>query len=296
LHDAAKFLGLLPWQVVQLKFDMTRSVIGLYRAILAHSWAAKWNYLLLNCSLRGLGVLNSEDSAVSGEEFLVTHLVPKYLPEAKRVFFDVGANKGDYSALLSKYHPDAKIYAFEPNPSVFTRLQARFGTRIFSVNKGLSSSEDTAPLYEETTEQGSEHASLYKDVIEKIHKSATASVAIQLTSVDKFCADCSIPYISLLKIDTEGHELSVLKGAERMISQKRIGLVQIEFNEMHRVSRCFCEDLLEQLPHHTFYRLLPAGLLPLRKRAIYMELFAFQNLVGIPNNCVPLWSCEVAPV
>jgi hypothetical protein len=91
-----------------------------------------------------------------------------------------------------------------------------------------------------------------------------------------------LQHISLLKIDTEGHEFEVLLGARNAIDRGSIEVVHLEFNEMNVISRIFCRDFFELLKDYSFYRMLPDGLLPLGPyTAVTCELFAYQNLVAI---------------
>jgi hypothetical protein len=53
---------------------------------------------------------------------------------------------------------------------------------------------------------------------------------VQAVSLDQFCQDYSIDHVDLLKLDVQGHELSALKGAERLIMARRIGTIFIELN------------------------------------------------------------------
>jgi hypothetical protein len=90
--------------------------------------------------------------------------------------------------------------------------------------------------------------------------------------------------VRLLKIDTEGHEASVLRGARETIAGRRIELVQFEFNAMNVASRTFFKDFVDLLPGYRFYRLLPDGRVPLRYSPHACEIFAFQNVVAIRED------------
>ena len=95
------------------------------------------------------------------------------------------------------------------------------------------------------------------------------------------CKRKKIKEVKFLKIDTEGNELNVLLGAKRLLKENRIETIQFEFNEMNVMSRVFFRDFLELMPDHTFYRLLPAGLLPIGKYSpLTNEIFAYQNVIA----------------
>tara|TARA_B100001057_G_scaffold417676_1_gene436541 strand:+ start:372 stop:749 length:378 start_codon:yes stop_codon:yes gene_type:complete len=53
-------------------------------------------------------------------------------------------------------------------------------------------------------------------------------VDCEFTTLDDFCDENSVEFIDFLKIDVQGAEFRVLKGAHRALSEKRIGVVQLE--------------------------------------------------------------------
>jgi hypothetical protein len=59
---------------------------------------------------------------------------------------------------------------------------------------------------------------------------------VPITTIDQFCADNSIETIDFLKIDTEGHDLEVIKGASRILAEQKIGIVQAEVSMSARNS------------------------------------------------------------
>jgi hypothetical protein len=125
---------------------------------------------------------------------------------------------------------------------------------------------------------------LHAGVIEQIHNAEPDQHVVDVIDLDTFSRDHDISIIHLLKIDTEGHELEVLKGAANMLRENRIRAIQFEFNEMNVVSRVFFKDFCDLLPNYKFYRMLSHGLGPLDPYSpLWCELFAFQNIVALPR-------------
>ena len=93
-----------------------------YRYIFARSMFYKFNKLLFNLSIKGLGILNFENNRVSGEEHLIKKILPKLLDRDHPVIFDVGANMGNFTNLILQRFPNAQIHAFEPHPNNYSRL------------------------------------------------------------------------------------------------------------------------------------------------------------------------------
>lgn len=236
-------------------------------------------------SMFGLGIKNHENAAVSGERAFIKYLISgsKLL---SGVILDVGANVGDYSVMLRKSGITLPIFAFEPHPSAFSKLeQASASYQFTPIFKGAGEAASRSFIYDYSGNGGSEHASMYREVIEEIHHGEAEAFLIELTTIDEFVAMKNISRIALLKIDTEGHELQVLKGAQQCIRRGMTDIIQIEFNEMNVISRTFFKDIIDLLPGYDFYRMLPDGLQPLGKyKSSHYEIFSFQNIVAIRNE------------
>ena len=226
-------------------------------------------------SLRGLGVLNGNDR-ISGEAWFLRKILK--LPD-HAVVFDVGANIGLYSTSILKYFPSAVVFAFEPHPLNYSKLLAI--QNINPVRAAIGASHGKTVIFDYEKMDGTAHASLFRGVIENIHGSKSISHRVPCVTLDRFAKEKKIKEVKFLKIDTEGNELNVLLGAAQLLKEKRIETIQFEFNEMNTVSRVFFRDFQELLPDHAFYRLLPAGLLPLEKNSpMTNEIFGYQNIIA----------------
>jgi hypothetical protein len=91
----------------------------------------------------------------------------------------------------------------------------------------------------------------------------------------------SISDLDLLKIDTEGNEYSVLKGAIDSIGKNKIKAIHFEFNEMNIFSGVTFKMFWDLLAQYDFYRILPDGNLVNIKNysPIHCEIYAYQNIV-----------------
>jgi FkbM family methyltransferase len=187
------------------------------------------------------------------------------------------------------FNPKLKVYMLEPHPETFKRLSSRFNSKNISLfNKGLSSQKSTAMLYDYPDTSGTSFASIYKKVItEMVNKNINFngeanSSEIKLDTLDEFVKEHNIDHIDLLKIDTEGSELDVLKGATNTIRSRKINAIHFEFNEMNIASSSFFKDFWDLLNEYSFYRLLPSGMLLIKQyNTVECEIFAFQNIVAI---------------
>jgi FkbM family methyltransferase len=168
------------------------------------------------------------------------------LPEGKDTYFifDVGANKGLYLNMACRQMKgkNFEIHAFEPGKYTFEELKNNSpdGKNIRLINKGLGASEGHFSLH--YNEKGSGLASLTKRRLDHYNIAFDISEKVEVTTLDMYCKENSIKNISLLKIDVEGHELDVLKGAAKMFENNAIDIVAFEFGGTCIDTRIFLQD------------------------------------------------------
>lgn len=152
----------------------------------------------------------------------INTLLPKYSP---KIIFDVGANIGQSSKQYIEWFPRAQVFCFEPVSSIFAELQKNMGDfdNIKSYHLAFSSVKGRADIHCDDT--CSTIHPLYPDEICYVTENVEN---IELDTIDEFCFRENIHKIGLLKIDTEGHDLKVLRGAENMFNAQMIDIVQVE--------------------------------------------------------------------
>jgi FkbM family methyltransferase len=241
---------------------------------------------ILNLAYYQIGILKYWNEKVSGEYFVIQFILKKYFKNEQPVIFDVGANNGKYSANVQTVFPHAIIYAFEPNPNTFKLLcQNLRDCHIKCYELGFSSQTKKQTIFTYVKEKTSGHATFYENVLLDLHKSSDViGMQIKTITLDEFCNTNKIDHIHFLKIDTEGHEMEVLKGAKEMIMNNRIDIIQFEFNEMNIISRVFLKDFYEILNNYKLHRLDSSRLIPLFNYESKNEIFKFQNFLAIHSN------------
>jgi len=255
--------------------------LTIYRAIFAKKKFYKFNKMLVDLGLRGLGILNYENMYVSGENYLI-NLVCSYFDNF--TCLDVGANIGEYSKKIKKKSKHSTVYSLEPHPQAFELLQKESDIyKYIPFNIGLSNEDEKIEIYSPTT-TASSHATLYREIFDS--RVPQYSFLVDLTTLDNFIESHSINRINLLKIDTEGHEYKVLLGASEALQKGLIDMIHFEFNSMNTASRIFFKDFYQLLEQFSLYRLLPNELLPLKHyEPLFCEFFAYQNIVAIHRSC-----------
>lgn len=151
------------------------------------------------------------------------------LIEEELIFLDIGANWGQTTTKMNQQYPEAKIYAFEPSKNCFESLKTNFkNSNISFHNLAIGSSCGQLEFNEYSW-------SALNSLLKRAYGDATivATYLVDVVTIDEFCANNTVPYIHLLKTDTEGYELNVLKGASDMMKRNAIQFVYVEvfFNE-----------------------------------------------------------------
>jgi len=136
----------------------------------------------------------------------------------KKNIFDVGANIGYTSLLMGKAnHSKSNVYAFEPDPNTYQNLLHNLKlnkiSSIYPYNLGIGKKESREKLVV------SQNGNLGEN---SINNNAKENFNwITLTSIDLFCVKNNVDKIDLIKIDVEGYEYNVLKGAEKTINKDK---------------------------------------------------------------------------
>ena len=141
--------------------------------------------------------------------------------------FDVGANIGQTRKYFRFHLPAANIYSFEPVAATFAQLRnsAAGDTNCVLENMALGdeAGEKTIRLFDgDMTVLNS----LRDDVMNNAANAKEETIRID--TLDHYCQVNGISKIDLLKIDTEGFEINVLKGAEQMLQNGHISFVYCE--------------------------------------------------------------------
>jgi FkbM family methyltransferase len=137
------------------------------------------------------------------------------------VAIDVGANFGLYSFLLSKYHD--RVEAFEPNGACLRALRA-YNSRKIGINQvGLSSKSATAVL------NVPRNATLHGfGSLNPLPDFDALQMPVPVARLDDF----GYVGVSLIKVDVEGHELEVIRGARETLARERPTML-IEIEQRH---------------------------------------------------------------
>ena len=210
----------------------------------------------------------------------------------KLTIFDVGANVGEWSeAMLSAASPSdsLEIHVFEPTSATFAALSRRLGANahVKLVNQGASD----IPGRKEMIIAGS---GLGTNSLHGERDKAQAVELAEFTTVDEYCKREGISAVTLLKIDTEGHDLAVLRGAKEMFGRHAIGMAQFEYNQRWIDSRSLLRDAFELLLPlgYRLGKVTPRGIEFYPQWHFELESYREANLLA----CTPEWAVRLPQV
>jgi len=163
-----------------------------------------------NFAKRALGIdsLNSEDHQ-------------RMLVNDAKIIFDVGANIGQSAKTYRRLYPCADIWSFEPFPSTYESLCRSLSDQKFHP-MALALSDRTS-----RTKLNIGAVSITNSLLRR-HSDTGETIEVQTDTIDRFCREQEISNIDILKVDVEGAEDRVFKGAKEMFSRGAVRSVFVE--------------------------------------------------------------------
>lgn len=174
---------------------------------------------------------------VDFEEF---NLIQDYLKPSDHVA-DVGANMGYYTIWMSKFiSTTGSINSFEPNEENFKLLTNNCALNKLTntaLNK-IALSNRAGNIFFTKSLDGENHISL---------TSNNDTIIIACNTLDNYATEKKIGHFAYIKVDIEGFELDFLRGAERLLKNKAIDIIQLEINERVSNSMTTKDELFKKI-------------------------------------------------
>jgi len=191
--------------------------------------------------------LDYPNNMTSNGESALQRWVLELAPDGELHVADVGANVGLWSRSLlvaastAGRAADVRLHAFEPDAGAYARLErALHGALAVLSPVALSDRPGTSTFHTVGPAAGTNSLHLAPGTL------ATAAPVSTIT-LDSYAAQSGLSRFALVKIDTEGHDLTVLRGARAMLAEHRISVVQFEYNHRWVFARAFLRDAFEFL-------------------------------------------------
>ena len=170
----------------------------------------------------------------------------KNLIASPKVMFDVGANVGQTVELWTREFDAPTIHSFEPVKRLFDELNSKHQNNAVCVHAGVGDENTRMTIHY------GKH-----DVSHSFNKDeyGLGSEESNVVTLDTYCGQKNISKIDVLKIDVEGFEHQVLKGAEKLLSNHQIDILEIEVGFDPKGCYTFYPDIAEALRKHNYHTL-----------------------------------------
>ena len=205
---------------------------------------------------------------------IIINILDKYHQKKLQVFYkkkniniviDVGAHKGEFISYIEHINPKI-IYAFEPQKEIFKSLSKRVSKnkKIKLFNKALSNKNENKNFYINSLSSTSSllkpneksYWMRFKKIILNSSHLITKKISLKTYTLDSILLN-KLPDNKniLLKIDVEGNELNVIKGALKIIKTKKIIYIQVEHARNNIYKSNNQETVHEFLIHHGYKKI-----------------------------------------
>ena len=157
----------------------------------------------------------------------------KFVGSDTPMLFDIGANIGQTVKDFKEVFKNSTIHAFEPSPDTFEILKNRTSVykNLHLWNLGVCGEVGELSL----NEYEHSNTNSFLGIHNVDPKSLIKTTVVRTVTVDQFIEENGIQKIDVLKIDTEGFELEVFKGAEKSFVEGKVGLLffEVSFVKSH---------------------------------------------------------------
>jgi FkbM family methyltransferase len=153
---------------------------------------------------------------------------------ASPLVFDVGANRGQSIERFRRRFEQPLIHAFEPGREAFAELQRRYAATpgIILNNTALGAQPESRTFLDNDHDD----MSSFLEPSVTAWGEITSRYPVDVITLDDYCESRGVDRIDILKIDTQGFDLQVLRGAQRMMRKAAIHMVftEVIFSEMYK--------------------------------------------------------------
>ncbi len=221
---------------------------------------------------------NNPNPVTNGELRLLQAEIP-----AARTVFDVGAHVGSWTQTVLSINPAVRIHAFEPSARTFAELEAKqLPSNVVLRRLALGDAAEQRELH--LFGEHSELSSLYRrEAFDGFPvPPSIASETVTVTTLDRYCAEAGIIEIDFLKIDAEGHDLKVLRGARDLLTARAVNIVQFEYGQANLDSRDLLKDFFAffaEIGGYDMLKLRAEGFAQYPRYDARLENFTYQTWI-----------------
>ena len=264
-----------------------RKISYIYVFIFGRKKMQFFNNIFLSLALNAKGYKNFGNFAQTGEKKFIQSITKDLM-----VSIDIGANVGKYTQMLLS-ETNSEIISFEPLKEAFKELQKienEHPNRLKVFNYAIG--EENTNLELNFSDEKSEKATFSNDIdkLSFFDHEKNKKVMTDVMTLDSFFLENSSLInkkdIDLIKIDTEGFELEVIKGAKNTIENKRPKYIQLEFNWHQLFKNHSMYKFSQYLVNYDLFQILPFGekLIKVDPKRPETNIFHLSNFVYIRKD------------
>ncbi len=223
---------------------------------------------------------NDGDMFTNGE-----HCVMQLVLPGAQVVFDVGANVGDWLQVACSINPRAEYHAFEPSGATYAKLASRsFAKSVRLVNAGLGADDAESELFIYGAAAGTNSVYQRRGTSLEVRERES----IKIVALDHYCRDNGVETIDFMKIDVEGHELAVLRGAKDSLARGAVKVIAFEYGGTFIDSRTLLADVWD-LVHslnsgYQFFKVHHDGPRRVSRYRQHHETFQYSNWLIVASD------------
>lgn len=157
------------------------------------------------------------------------------------VFYDIGANTGAYSLIAATLLNDTgRVVSFEPVPGTFSELCQNIlindlDKLIVPINIALNEKNDIMKFGLNSFSNGvGMHMGISKETKLSNNSDVTFHYLVKTYTLDSVVSEFKLPLPTLIKLDVDGPEFEILKGAKSILSSKTLRSLQIEIDQINQ--------------------------------------------------------------
>ena len=186
------------------------------------------------------------------KDYAFNKVLIKLISNSHPIIFDIGAHNGAscerYNAIFRK----PILHAFEPSPNQYKILEKKFKLEknIYLNNVAVGSKFETKK-FNQIGEGG--RSSFLISTVDDISKQE--KINVEVITVDEYVKKHEIKKINLLKIDTQGYENEVLKGAQETLKSNKIDIIETELILGNMYEKTLSFNEIENLIYPFGYKL-----------------------------------------
>jgi FkbM family methyltransferase len=190
-------------------------------------------------------------------------------PSHPMVIYDVGANVGTWTLLAKALYPEAQVHAFEPLPVHVAKFRelTRGLPRVQLHEIGLGSASVKTVMRVTDFSDASSLLPLTDAGKTQWDLKQVAEIPVQIERLDDWVASRQLASPDLIKMDVQGFELEVLRGATRCLTNAKWVLLEASFKDFYE-GQCRFDDLVTFLSAENF------------------RVFAFGHGIAVGKPCV----------